>query len=388
MGFKQGTYLILLLLSLNYISSLDLKIVDEDYLEVQVGGIKKPMKLLIDPVGHFTYLLKPFESGTKVNQFKSIEWANAFGTFKGDWESDFFFITPDHQFGFRLKYVKVTQKESILDCDGVIGLGYSDDVPDEANIHKLLGSMKDVFSLKKVMTYDKKNKRLVLGTVPSPDSYNPVYFDIIQPNKQYPVNLVTLDKIGYFQKDKKLPDYIDINQPAKLGLIPVIIAPNKSKDLLTKQLIPAITKNPESIKEQENEKKFFNDFFFTEPNKDIKGKGVIMFGKIGYKFDHTWKDGDKFSSTIRLGDEVKGIDYWYIGIDKLDVNRMDFDFEKQKVILYSATAAEVGKTKYPLMFKALGIATVFTIIACIIIRCFCQKKKQSLIQEGQELAYL
>lgn len=386
MEFKN---IILVLFLLPALFALDLKIVDEDYLEVQLGSKRTPLKLLIDPVGHFTYLLKDVQSSTKVDQLTPYEFSNTFGTFKGEWETDYIFLTDDKEFAFRLNYVAVKEKKDVvLDVDGVIGLGYSDTVPENANIYKILGKMKDVLQMKNVMTYDKKRSKLILGRVPEPDSFNPVSFDINENSEENPMNLVTLDKIGFYPKGSKKPDYVEIAQKAKLGLIPVIVAPNKSTDLVVKEIVPKMTSDANTIKITANERKFFDDVFFGAPNKNIKKQGVMLFGKVGYKFDHTWTEGEKTSSAIRIGDPVDAPEYWYIGVDKLNVNRMDFDFDTKKVILYSTSASVIGKTKYPYIFKALGISILGTILAIIFIRCFCQKKKQSTIREGEELAYL
>ena len=384
------------------ITSLDLTIVDDYFIQVGFGGQKKPLKLMIDPVGHFTYIFKDIKSPTKTAQGSKYTFSNNFGSFSGEWESDYIFPTPDQQFGFRFTYLMVKdKKDSVFECDGVIGLGYhhkivgddkatpkADPIPDEANIYNILGEMKDLMQVKNVMTYDKDRKKLVLGRIPDPDSYNPVSFDIKLPDPKYQINLVTLDKIGFYPKDSKKPFYIKVSQNAKIGLMPVLIAPSSAKKLLNEQIIAKMTNDQKSIKEIVNDKKFFNDIAFKEPSSKIKKQGLMMFGKIGYKFDHTWVDGENYSSAIRLGDKTEALDYWYIGIDKLNVNRMDFNFNTNKVILYSTTAAEIGKTKYPYLIKALIITIVATILCIIIVRCCCSKKVQKEIKEGEELLYL
>jgi hypothetical protein len=195
------------LLLVPLVISLELKIVDEDYVNVYMGGKKEPLKLLIDPVGHFTYLFKKIDSTTKVDQLeKQYSFHNIFGTFTGKWETDFIFMTPDNEFGFRLNYLFITDaKDCVLKADGVLGLGYSNDVPENANIYKILSSMDTVFKFKNVMTYDKKHSKIVLGSTPNPDSFNPVPFNLTQPDGKNPVNLVKLDKIGFIKKGKKTP---------------------------------------------------------------------------------------------------------------------------------------------------------------------------------------
>ncbi|MCQ2818985.1 MAG: hypothetical protein MJ252_17105 [archaeon] len=386
---KISVFSIYIIFLIPMIFTLDLQIIDEDYLEVAIGGEKQKLKLLIDPVGHFTYLFNKANSTTVRPENKEYSFSNNFGTFKGQWESDFIFPTPDHQFGFTLTYLMVKDKgDSVLNCDGVIGLGYSDNVPENANIYKILGSMKEVLSFKNVMTYDKNKKKLILGRVPDPDSNNPVPFDLSQNDPKNPLTLVTLSKIGFYPKNSKKPTYIDVEQPAKLGLIPVLIAPHSSKKLLFEGIMGNMTTDLASVKEIENNNKFFNDVSFTNPNSGIKKQALMMFGKIGYKFEHTWTEKDTYTSAIRLGDETEAVGYWYIGIDKLNVNRMDFDFDKKKVILFSTTAAEIGKTKYPYLFKSLLITIVITIILIILIRLCCSKKRQNEIKEGEELLEL
>ena len=104
--------------------------------------------------------------------------SNNFGEFEGHWEEDFMFPTKEREFGFKLRYLRVDKKDTNLDVDGVIGLGYSDHFPDNTNIYKILSKMKSIFNFKNVMTYDKAHSKLVLGEVPDFDSFNPVDFDI------------------------------------------------------------------------------------------------------------------------------------------------------------------------------------------------------------------
>lgn len=154
-----------------------------------------------------------------------------------------------------------------------------------------------------------------------------------------------------------------------------------------KEIIPKITTKPESIKTIENNNKFFDDVSFTDPNESIKDKGVLLFGKVGYKYEHTWEDNGKYTSSIRIGDDTAD-NYWYIGIDKMDVNRMDFDFDNNKVTLFSPSASVIGKTKYPYLLVAILCTILGTFILSCFIRCCCSKMRQKDIKEGEELAFL
>ena len=366
--------------------NLEFKIEDEDYLVIPFGGKKRAMKLLIDPMGHFTYILRPVISSTMEKFKENYNFSNNFGEFEGHWEEDFMFPTKEREFGFKLRYLRVDKKDTNLDVDGVIGLGYSDHFPDNTNIYKILSKMKSIFNFKNVMTYDKAHSKLVLGEVPDFDSFNPVDFDII-PNKVQPVNLVNLTKIGFFDKSTNKVKYIDINQKAKFGLMPLLVAPKIAKNIMD-EIIANIAQDNSTAKYENNAKKLYQDIYFDKSNENIKPEGIFGFGDIAYKFKHTWNaEGEKPSSSIRFALDDYG-DYWYIGVDKLNINRADFDFDNKKVTMYSTSAYEIGKTKYPYIAVSLLITITFASIIAIAIRYCCHKKKQNEIKEGEELAYL
>ena len=77
--------------------SLKINIVDEDFIEGLVGNPPVPMKLLIDPVVPFSYMLKKYESSTLL-PFENYKFSNSFGTCEGNWNSDFFYLTADKIF--------------------------------------------------------------------------------------------------------------------------------------------------------------------------------------------------------------------------------------------------------------------------------------------------
>ena len=149
--------LVLSLILFSGIISLKLQLVDEDYVVVQIGYPPKEYKLIVDPVGPFTYLFKENDSQSKVPGDKTelFSFSNVFGNFTGEWKNDFFYLTTDRMMNFRMDYLEITKKESKLNCDGVLGLGYSFE-QSYGNIYEVLEKMYNVFPSKKMMSYDKK----------------------------------------------------------------------------------------------------------------------------------------------------------------------------------------------------------------------------------------
>ena len=149
------------------ILSLKLQLVDEDYVIVQVGYPSKEYKLMVDPVGPFTYLFKENDSKSKTSGDKSEEYSfsNVFGNFTGVWKNDFFYLTVDKLMNFRMDYLEITKKDSKLNCDGVLGLGYSFE-QSYGNIYEVLAKMYNVLPSKKMMSYDKKKSKLLLVKSP------------------------------------------------------------------------------------------------------------------------------------------------------------------------------------------------------------------------------
>ena len=146
--------LVLSLILFSGIISLKLQLVDEDYVVVQIGYPPKEYKLIVDPVGPFTYLFKENDSQSKVPGDKTelFSFSNVFGNFTGEWKNDFFYLTTDRMMNFRMDYLEITKKEAKLNCDGVLGLGYSFE-QSYGNIYEVLEKMYNVFPSKKMMSF-------------------------------------------------------------------------------------------------------------------------------------------------------------------------------------------------------------------------------------------
>ena len=385
--------LVLSLILFSGIISLKLQLVDEDYVVVQIGYPPKEYKLIVDPVGPFTYLFKENDSQSKVPGDKTelFSFSNVFGNFTGEWKNDFFYLTTDRMMNFRMDYLEITKKESKLNCDGVLGLGYSFE-QSYGNIYEVLEKMYNVFPSKKMMSYDKKKMQITLGEFPEKSNYNPTVFKIYE-KKDIPGIFLKLEKLR-FVTDYDQTKYIseeDIKDDAILTLLPVIIAPkHRLKNLYTNYTTIFNTSESKFSKKGENvdATKFYTDFYLTEPNKHMDYTELV-FDRMAYKFRCFEEKNGKFRPKIRFGNEQNYLfKYWVVGVDVIGVDRFDLNFEENTVKLYSKPSYDITKSKPQLLRDVFIYMTVIGIMLGFGFRIFCQKKKENEIKPGEELTDL
>jgi len=382
----KSNKLIIVFFLISSLNCLTIKIIDEDFINVKIGNPPTQMKLLIDPTAPFSYIFKDFDSSTtmKIDEGK---FSNEFGKFEGEWQNDYFYITEDNVFNFRLRYFKVLNTNSPLKVDGVLSFGDSSFYPD-GNIYNILGQMKTTFpNFKKMMSYDKQRSLLILGNIPKPDYSNPVTFPLFE-GRQESGSFVNLTKISFIKKNnRRYINYIDIGDIAKLGIMPVIIAPRHKINYLNKNYFPIIKSPHSNMNKISNTEKFFSDIYLTEQNNNLLTE--MVFGKIAYKYDFVVEKEGKYRSNIRLGDdEINPIDYWYIGMDLLFIDRADFNFEKGTVKLYSSRAYDITSNKLLYLLYMIILGAVVSFILGYVLRRYLPKKKQKDIQKGEELLEL
>ena len=372
------------------IFSLKLQLVDEDYVVVQIGYPSKEYKLIVDPVGPFTYLFKENDSQSKIAGEKSepYSFSNVFGNFTGTWKNDYFYLTVDKLMNFRMDYLEITKKDSKLNCDGVLGLGFSFE-QSYGNIYEVLEKMYNVFPSKKILSYDKKKMQITLGEFPERSNYNPTVYKIYE-KKDMPGMFLQLNKLrfvtDYDQTKYKTEE--DLNDDAILTLLPVVIAPkHRLKNLYTNFTTLFNTSNSQYSKKGENvnENKFYSDFYLTEPNKHMDFIELV-FDRMAYKFRCFEEKNGKYRPQIRFGNDQKYLfKYWVVGVDVIGVDRFDFNFEDMTVKLYSKPSYDITKSKPQLLRDVFVYMTVMCIMLGFAFRIFCQKKKESEIKPGQEL---
>jgi hypothetical protein len=375
------------------IFSLKLQLVDEDYVVVQIGYPAKEYKLIVDPVGPFTYLFKENDSQSKLSGEKSepFSFSNVFGNFTGTWKNDYFYLTVDKLMNFRMDYLEITKKDSKLKCDGVLGLGYSFE-QSYGNIYEVLEKMYNVFPSKKMLSYDKKKMQITLGEFPERSNYNPTVYKIYE-KKDMPGIFLQLDKLRFVTDydETKYKTEEDLNDDAILTLLPVVIAPkHRLKNLYTNFTTLFNTSKSEYSKKGENvnETKFYSDFYLTEPNKHMDFIELV-FDRMAYKFRCFEEKNGKFRPQIRFGNDQNYLfKYWVVGVDVIGVDRFDFNFEDMTVKLYSKPSYDITKSKPQLLRDVFVYMTVMCIMLGFAFRIFCQKKKQSEVKPGEELTDL
>ena len=372
------------------ILSLKLQLVDEDYVIVQIGYPPKEYKLIVDPVGPFTYLFRENDSQSKLPGEKTepLTFANVFGNFTGTWKNDFFYLTNDKMMNFRMDYLEITKKDSKLNCDGVLGLGYSF-AESYSSIYEVLEKIYNVFPGKKMLSYDKKKMQITLGEFPERSSYNPTVYKIYE-KKDTPGIFLRLEKLrfvtDYDQTKYKTEE--DLKDDALLTLLPVVIAPkHRLKNLYINYTTLFNTSESEYSKKgvDVNETKFYSDFYLTKPNEHMDYIELV-FDRMAYKFRCFEEKNGKYRPQIRFGNDQNYLfKYWVVGVDVIGVDRFDFNFEENTVKLYSKPSYDITKSKPQLLRDVFVYMTVICIMLGFGFRIFCQKKKESEIKPGQEL---
>ena len=378
---------------LTSILSLKLQLIDEDYVIVQIGYPPKEYKLIVDPVGPFTYLFRENDSQSKLPGEKSepLSFSNVFGNFTGSWKNDFFYLTNDKMMNFRMDYLEITKKDSKLNCDGVLGLGYSFE-QSYGNIYEVLEKMYNVFPSKKMMSYNKKTMQITLGEFPERSNYNPTVYEIYE-KKDTPGIFLKLEKLRFmtdYDETKYLSEE-DIKDDALLTLLPVVIAPkHRLKNLYINYTTLFNTSESEFSKKgvNVNETKFWSDFYLTNPNEHMDFIELV-FDRMAYKFRCFEEKSGKFRPKIRFGNDLKYLfKYWVVGVDVIGVDRFDFNFEDRTVKLYSKPSYDITKSKPQLLRDVFIYMGIMCVMLGFGFRIFCRKKKESEIKPGEELTDL
>ena len=371
--------ILLLLFFISSINTITFKITEEDYLLVKVGNPQKELKLLIDPTAPFSYIFEETKS-TTVQKHEKGQFQNIYGSFEGQWETDYFYF--ENNFNFQLKYVKVEKTKSHFDVDGVLALGYSTQYP-ESNIYLILSKMSNIFKFEPVLSYDKVKGELILGEIPEPDYSNPVSFPLFE-GKSEPGTFVHLTGINFVQLPSKETETIPIGDIAKLGIMPVIISPKERSKWITETYLPYIQGNNSKFNKETDPEKFFSDVYFTEKKEHMRTE--MVFNDTAYVYEFYENSNGKMRSSIKIGDDNNNpMNVWYIGLDLLNVQRADFDYGNGCVKLFSSKAYHPSSNKLLYLATIVLYSIVVGVVFTYVLRAFCAKKKQKDIKKGEEL---
>lgn len=378
----------LCLLAISEIFCLQINVVDKDYVNVLVGLPQKKLKLMIDPMAPFTYIFESIGSKSEKMLGEKIKFDNVFGSFEGVWKQDYFFLTDEKNFNFNLEYVLIEKKNTLLKCDGVIGLGYSPANP-KGNIYDVLGSMKDVFNkIDKRLTYTTKNNTLFIGEFARKSGNNPYTLPLIEKKGNLFLNLTEIGFLTDFDRSKSL-ETITVGDCAMVTLMPLIIAPKSRVEFLKKEYLSRLGGENAKIDILKDPKEFWSDAYLSKKNEKLS-KTEMIFNRYGYKFDpYDEKKGKGFRAKIRFGD-IQGHEFenWYIGLSTMNTDRVDFDFEKKEIKFYALNSYDVKKNRPHLLLEIIIYISIFAACLTTLLRVIFSKPKRKDIPKGQEMELL
>ena len=151
--------------------------------------------------------------------------------------------------------------------------------------------------------------------------------------------------------------------------------------------IPKITENNSPYNFLPIPEKFFTDCHMEKIRDDIWTDVVI--NKTDYRYKYAEKKNGFYRATIRLGDDVKNpLPYWYLGVDALNIDRLDFDYNIYVVRIFFYFVYDIYGNKLLFLFKYIILTISICCWLTVLLRVFLAKKKKKDIPEGQELEEL
>ena len=328
------SYLLFLFLYSNFFC-LKLDLIDDYFVNVYIGDSKTKFKLLIDPTYPFTYIFKPYKSKTKKNSgLKPLLFSNLYGNYSGKWSNDTFFFKEEN-LTINMKYLDIYyKKENILNIDGVLGLGYY--IKPDTNIYNNINQTNHN-CIKKKLTYDRKNKKIIICDTYSSSKSNNIIIDFSYNTFNYP-GLITITKLDLLMNNKE----IGLNDEVYVGLIPLFISPRNVQKKIGDLYFENEEKNfniteAQIIIEKLNYKIYFDDQEYLYNYDENKNLNIM----------NKYMNLEKFENNI-----VNLKNKWYFGFDQSNIERVEFDFNKGtiKVFVYSFKYILIRMTLFIIVF--------------------------------------
>lgn len=362
---------LLIFCQINFVFNLKINLKDNYFVDVYLGYPKQKFKFLVDPLSPFSYILKIYYSKTKIqkglSEIKSF--SNSYGEFAGVWVYDKIYLTEDKNFNFKFKFLDCNFKRTLLNVDGVLGLGYSPEYND-TSIYYYLHLMKDVFNnVNKLMSYDRINNLVTIGeSSPLPENPNPIKL-VLSNHTNYTGYYVDLNKISIESTN------FEIQEQALLGLIPMIIAPRNRSEWVKKDYLSSLTYKNNNTTIVKDKKKIFSDVYSPFFKKDLKAK--IYFDETDFEYDYYEKKNDtSIRSTVRIGDVWQNqMKCWYVGIPLVNIDRADFNFESHNEAVTLYRHKDFKKSLIPPIIK-IGLFVIGIILFLFSIISICLRNQK------------
>lgn len=357
---SQKILLLLCLISFSF--TFKMKIVENYFVEVYFGFPMRKLKLLVDPISPYSYILNRYYSNTKEKKdiSDSLHFTNAYGEFTGVWVKDKIYLSEDQNFNFEFKFLDCFFQRTLLNVDGVLGLGYSKDYED-ASIYYYLKKMSGAFSnVKNVMTYDKRNNIFSVGEyADTPVTHKPIELSLIH-HQKYAGEYVDLKRIYVCHEE------LDLNDPLLLGLMPIIVAPKSREQWLKETYFPHLLVEGSETKVVHDAKKLYSEIYATK-FKDNEHP-YMQIEDLYFEYEYYRIRNNSFKSNIRIGDVWQNpMECWYIGLPTIYIDRADFDFENYKVTMYRQRDFEKSYIQAGVKIAFFTITTILLIIVVIYI---------------------
>lgn len=339
-----------------------MNIIENYFVEVYFGYPMQKLKLVIEPTSPYSYILKKYDSKTKnyVEKSKTMTFSNAYGQFTGVWIKDKVYLTKDKNFNFEFKFLEINNTTSLLNVDGVLGLGYSLEFPD-GSIYYYLKKMDAAFSdIKNVMTFDSRNSMITIGEIAKTEkTHNPIKLSLVS-HEKYPGGYVDLKRIYVSHEE------LDLNDRTLLGLMPIIVAPKTRKEWLQDVYFPHLLVNNSQIDIVHDQTKLYSEIYATK-FKDNESP-VMQIEDYYFEYEYFRIRKNRFKSNIRFGDNWQNpMECWYIGLPTIYIDRADFDFDNREVTLFRQKDFHKSYFQFGTKILLFIIAVCFLIYAIVYI---------------------
>ena len=300
---------------------LKLDLIDDYFINVYIGDSHTKLKLLVDPTYQHTFILKPYDSRTRKSSYSNpLNFTNIYGNYSGKWTTDIFYFKEEN-ITMEIQFLDIYDKKlNLLKADGVLGLGYYY----YENIFFNLNCSHE----NDLVIYDKKNKKISICEPDQSTKSNKNTFSFGY-NPQYTQGELTLSKINIESNNSE----ININKGSLVGLIPVLIPTYKETKLIFENYLKDEEKKGIKTK---SEKKYSND----EMDEIVEKLSLkLLFEDKEYLYEYNDKknisqiesflDLDEFEKNIK-----NNINKWYIGLDNKDIERIEFNYDKQEINIF------------------------------------------------------